>query len=356
MKELSRLTSQLVTCSMFIFLSMPASTNYQLKGYSFGGGGTDDSTSTNYRLNAVAGETSTTEVTSTNYSLGSGLNYVQQANVPVAPTFTNPASYYNKLDIIINESGNPSDATYAIALSDDSFTTTYWVQSDNTISLTLGIEDYQTYASWGGATGTTITGLKYSTTYEACVKAMQGRFTETKLGPCSSAATVGPTLVFDIDVSATDSETAAPYQIAMGDLTTGSVTTASDLIWVDYETNAETGGVVFVEGSSTGLTSTTAGSTITSVSGDLASLSSGFGIQGSSVAQTSGGPISFVSPYNGAAENVGITDTTIRELLTSSASVIGGRASFSVKAKSETLTPAGTDYSETLTFVAAGTY
>jgi len=69
-----------------------------------------------------------------------------KANVPGAPTFTNPSNYYNKLKIVIKHSSNPTDAQYAIAVSNDNFVSnTKYVQSDTTLGTT---PVWQTYTSW----------------------------------------------------------------------------------------------------------------------------------------------------------------------------------------------------------------
>lgn len=343
--------------SLFVFLALPASTNYKLNSFSFGAGGQDDMDSTNYSLEGILGEISS-DLTSATYKTRAGLLGAQLANVPPAPTFVNSSNWYNKLKITINkDSADPTDATYAIAISTDDFVTTNWVQSDNTVGATLGIEDFQTYTNWGGASGEFIVGLTANTTYKVKVKSRQGNYTETQLGPSATAATVSVSLTTDIDVSSTDTETAAPYSLDFGDLSLGSVSTASDKIWVDITTNAEYGGYVYISGENSGLKSSILNYTITSASVDLTGASEGFGAQSSSVTQSSGGPLAAVAPYDGASQNVGVLDTTTRELYSSSGSQIsGGRGSFLLKAKASTTTPAADDYTEILTIVMAGTF
>lgn len=353
-KGLSILTA---STSMLMWVTIPASTNYKINSWGFGAGGQDDMTSSSYAMEGIAGEVAG-DLTSANYGARSGLLFAQIAHVPPAATFTNPDSYYNKLHIVINkDSADPSDATYAIAISDDNFVTTQWVQNDNTVGSTLGIEDFQTYTDWGGATGEDIIGLTSSTTYKVKVKSRQGAYTESGLGPEASAATVGVSISFDIDISSTDTETAAPYSLDFGDLSIGSVSTASDKIWIDLDTNAEDGGYVYISGQNDGLASTSTGYTISSASTDLTGASEGFGAQSASDTETSGGPLSPVSPYNGASENVGVLDSSVRELYSTSGSQIsGGRASVSLKAKASNTTPSADDYTDTLTIVTAGTF
>ncbi len=341
----------------FVFLFVfPASTNYQLKDFSFGGGGEDNMTSGSYAMDGISGEQSTTPASSPNYVVTSGLLPTQQANVPPAPAFTNPSNYYNKLKIVLDTGGNPTDTKFAIAISTDNFTTTNYIQSDNTVGGALGFEDYQTYTTWGGGSGFLVIGLAPSTTYKVKVKAMQGKFTETGYGPVATAATASPTLSFDIDVASTDINTDPPFTISFSSLTAGTVFDSPDKIWVDFETNGESGGRVYIYGQNAGLLSSEKSTTITSASGDLASMGSGFGAQGSTVAQGSGGPLVIASPYNGSSQVVGIIDTSIRDIFTTTAPIVAGRASLTLKAKSNAVTPASTDYTEQITMIASGSF
>jgi hypothetical protein len=116
-----------------LFATMPSSADYGLNNYGFGSGGTGGSTSTNYSLNATTGETSNVQSNSTTYQAHSGINNSQEANVPVAPSFTNPSSYYNELHFVINPGTFPSDYKYAIAISSDNFTTTQYIRTDDTV-------------------------------------------------------------------------------------------------------------------------------------------------------------------------------------------------------------------------------
>lgn len=339
-----------------LFAQLPASSNYQLNNYDYGSGGTGGSSSTNYRLNATTGEVSNTQSSSGNFNVRSGDSNEQQADVPPAPAFTNPADYYNKLHFVIDPATNPSDTKFSIAISTDNFVTTSYVQSDNTVGAVKGIEDYQTYAAWGGISGQLITGLAPSTTYWIKVNAFQGNFTETEYGPSATAATVAPSITFDIDVAATDTETNSPFVTSFGDLLPANVTTASARVWVDIQTNAEAGAKIYLSSANTGLTSSSKSFTISSATADLSSASSGYGAQGSNATQSSGGPLTISAPYNVTAQNVGIINSALREIFSSAAPVTAGRASFQLMAKATALTPASDDYSDTLTVVAAASF
>lgn len=344
------LSSQL---GFFLILALPASTNYQLKDFGIGSGGSSTAASTSYKANVISGEVGGDKLDGTTYDLGSGMEFTQQANVPAAPTFTNPSNYYNKLKVVLNVSDNPTDTIFAIAISTDDFVSdTRYVQSDNTVGASLGSEDYQTYTAWGGASGALIIGLAPNTTYKVKVKAMQGNFTETGYGPTATAATVNPTMTFDIDVAATDIDTDPPFTTNFGDLIANTVTDSPQKIWVDFSTNGELGGRVYVVAQNAGLTSTVASYTIDAVTGNLGSLSQGFGAQGLSA--TNG--LSEVALYDQTGDNVGVIDTSIREIFTSSAPATGGRGAFVLKAKSSAVTPAANDYTETLTVIASASF
>lgn len=341
---------------MWSFLVLPASTNYKMEGFTFGNAGGGDIGSSNYSVEGNVGEVSSNQMVGNSYDLGAGLMFVQTANVPKAASFSNPGNYYNKLHLAVNTQGNPSDTIYAIAISQDNFATNYFVKSDHTIGTTLTSADYLNYDLWGGASGIDIVGLAANTTYSVKIKAMQGKFSETGYGPVATAATVAVALTFDIDVASTDIQTDPPFVINLGDLNPGSLVTSNDRIWVSLDTNAASGGSVFVYGRNGGLYSVAVGYTIPTVNGDLGLLSTGFGAQGIGATQTSGGPFAIDVGYTGTGDVVGLTDTLVRQMFLTPGPIVGGRASFVVKAKSDNEAPAATDYSETLIVIAAANY
>jgi hypothetical protein len=345
-----------LTFFSFIFLVLPASSTYELRDFGFGSGGTENSTSSNYALEALTGEQQGGKLSGTNYGLGSGLLFTNQANVPVAPTFVNDGDYYSKLRLTINESGNPSDTKYAIAISTDNFVTTQYVQDDNRTGSALGLEDYRTYSSFGSGSGFLILGLSPNTTYQVKVKAWQGKFTETGYGPSASVATIGATLTFDIDVASTNTETSSPFTTGFGDLLPSTITTSGEKIWVDFDTNGENGGMVFVSGLNSGLRSSSINHTINALTTNLTSVSEGYGAQGSSASQTSGGPFVLETAYSVSGDNVATIDTTVRPIFSSTTPVEAGRGAFELKAKASSVTPAAGDYQETLTVVSAANF
>lgn len=343
----------LMLATGWLFATTPSSTHYGLNNYGFGSGGTGSSSSSTYKLNAISGETSNVQSTSTNFKSRPGNNNFQQADVPPAPTFTNPSSYYDKLKFIVNPSTNPSDTKFLIAISPDNFTTTYYVQNDDTISTTLVSGDYQTYTAWGGASGQLVVGLSPATTYKMKISAIQGNFTQTEFGPTASAATVAPSISFSMF---TDSQPSAPFSTSFGNLLPATVTTSADHIWISLSTNADVGAEVYISSVNAGLFSSSKGSTITSASADLTSASSGYGAQVTTTTQTSGGPLSSISPFNVSGTNVGQLKTTLQEIWGTSAPITGGSGALFLKAKAASTTPESSDYKDTLTFTAAGSF
>lgn len=335
----------------------PQSTTYEIKDYTFGAGGNGQSgsDSTNYTLFGTAGELEYDKLNSSNYSLGGGLSFTLKANVPAAPTVTNVSSWYNKLKITIDNGSNPTDATFLIQVSSGSATfaqDVYFVAADNTLGTS---QVWQTYSAWGGASGFTLIGLYPGTTYYVRVAAERGNFTQSEYSAAGSATTISPTLTLSLS---TTSQPSPPFSVSIGNLTAGSVTTSSDKINITISTNATNGGLVYLYGTNNGLKSTTAGNyNITSSSTDLASALEGYGARGTTVTQTSGGPMQLVSPYNGASNNVGVIDTIKREIADSSSTpVTNGQVSFELKAKAKNTTPSAGDYSDILTIIATGSF
>lgn len=339
-----------------LFSAMPAGTNYKLQSYGVGSGGTANSTSSTYAMEGISGETGGTQLSSTNYKAGTGMISTQLANVPAAPTLTNPNNYYNKLLLVLDTGNNPADTKFAIAISSDNFVTTQYVKADHTVGSSLAISDYQTFTNWGGASGFLIIGLQSNTTYAVKVKAMQGKYTESGFSQTGAATTANPSITFKIDVSATDQTTSPPYKLSFSDLIPGTIVAASSKIWTSFSTNGDFGGDQFIYGQNAGLKSSAVSYTIPSVTGDLSAATVGFGAQNNSLGQASGGPMTVSSPYNGTSDTVGITDANIRKIYSSGAPVTSGRTSLQLKAKVASLTPSATDYAEVLTILAAASF
>jgi hypothetical protein len=333
----------------FFFGALPSTTNYQLNSYGFGSGGTANSSTSNYSLEGISGELSGQTGTTSTYNLKPGYTETQQANVPKIGVFDNGSGrYYNKLHFTIDTQNNPTDALYALQISTSSnFSSNInYVKSDLTIGSTLNTADYQTYTAWGGAGGALVTTLSPNTTYYLRAKATQGKFTESAYGPSLSATTVNPSISFTI----------SPTSVSLGTLLPNTVTNALSTISLSFDTNANSGGDIFISGQYGGLKSLSTGFLVDSASGDLSSLARGFGAQVTSAGQTSGGPLAALSPYNAGGASVGITDTTIRKIISASTQVNTGTASVLLKAKVDAADPAANDYKEFLTLLASASF
>lgn len=353
--------SAIVAGSLF-FAALPSTTNYKLNGFGFGSGGGATSTS-NYSLQGITGEVSGNPPSTANYSVKPAFIQTEQANVP-GITLTNPSSYYDKLKFVIDTQNNPTDALYEMQVCvGANFTPTScatnggtlrYLKNDDTLGASIAVADYQTYAAWGGASGQNIIGLSSNTTYYIQARATQGKYTESAYGPSSNAATVGQQLSFCLYSNANCGLGGSSE--AFGALTVGIVTNSPTNIGIDFATNADSGGKVYVYSANGGLKSNANGFTLASATANLAVATSGFGAQITSVTQSSGGPLLKVSPFNGSSNNVGALTTTTSYLLSTLNPIVGGTASVQLQVKPSNTTPAASDYAETLTFIAAAAF
>jgi hypothetical protein len=349
----------LIFCLFLIFsfsqaFAGPSSSTYELQEYGFGAGGVASSSSQNYLFQGTVGEVETASLSSQNYLALPGLTYTFEPNTPDAPTFTNPSNYYNKLHLIINNANNSSDTTFSIQVSSgsaDFSNNTFYVGSDHTLG---NNQTWQDYTSWGGTSGFDLIGLTPGTTYYARVAANKGTFQQGIFGPSANASTIIPTLTFSIR---TTSQASPPYSISLA-LTPGNVITSTDTVDSTISTNASNGGLIYLYGTNLGLKSSIAGNyKINSTSNDLSSLQEGYGAQGTTTTQTSGGPMELISPYNSSGGNVGIVNTTKLPFADSSGSpVTNGLAKFDIKAKASNTTPAATDYSDVITLIGTASF
>jgi len=225
------------------FAAYPSSSNYKIQEYSFGSGGTKNSTSSSFGLSGIAGEVEFGKQVSSNFKIGSGLTYIMKAAVPSAPTFTNPSNNYERLKFTINTIGNASDTTYALQISTDSafLSDVNYVKSTNTIGPTLTTSDFQKYATWGGASGAYLTGLTSNTTYYLRVKARQGNYTESEYGPSASATTSVPSLTFSVSSSSATFNNLNASN-AYTDATKSTILTTSTNAYNGYVINARSTG------------------------------------------------------------------------------------------------------------------
>jgi hypothetical protein len=342
-----------------LLAALPASSHFGLNSYGFGNGGTATSNSADYGVNALTGEVAGAS-TSTDYAVGSGEKNVKQADVPTV-TLVNSTRWYNQLLLTIGTQNNPSDALYAVEISTDAFANpayTTYVQSNLTLGSTFGIGNFMSYSAWGGSSGVLLRGLTPGTVYSAKAAAYHGNYTQSAWGPASSSATTYAALLsFEIDVAPTNMyNTTPPYVVNFGTVPVSTVTTATNQVWISFDTNANSGGFVYINGQNGGLLSATTSHTILAQSVDLSTVSEGFGIQGASATQASGGPLAISSPFNTSGTAVGAYTTTLQPIFSSANPITSGRGSFYLMVKTAPLTPSAPDYSEVLTCIAAAEF
>lgn len=185
----------------------------------------------------------------------------------------------------------------------------------------------------------------------------------------------GDTITFDIDTTAADTcsttESAGPYTVPLGTITTSDtrVSGATDSInhiCVDLDTNASGGAVVTVANANgaNGMVSTSVpADNINSADGGVADGTERYGLCVVSTSATTGtlddeggynaDTCAANSETNGTQE-LSATGENIFD--TNGAAVEGGRGQISVNASISTVTPAHSDYTDSLTFIATGTF
>ncbi len=185
-------------------------------------------------------------------------------------------------------------------------------------------------------------------------------------------ATVAPAITFNIDTyntAVTSTNTSAPYSVALGNLSTAAVTGTNETgsgpngIWFDLATNASGGAIVTVLSANAALKSTAVPTdTIPSATATMVAGTANYGICANRNAATTG-TLTKASPFNGtctttpAGNAVGIVTTTAQTIYTSTgAPIAGGRGEIMVDAAISGVTPAHTDYTDTLTFIATATF
>lgn len=185
-------------------------------------------------------------------------------------------------------------------------------------------------------------------------------------------ATVNQSITFDLDVGTTGAEdTSGPYTVGLGTITVtdtrvSGATDSVNRIMMDLNTNASGGAVVTVRNAngSNGLVSTSVpADNIGSADGTMADGTENYGLCVISVTQSSG-TLAKASPYDSGScaadtetnDIQGLTTTGENIINSSGAPIAAGRAQIAVNAAISGVTVAHSDYSDTLTFVATGTF
>ncbi len=320
----------------------PQSTTYEIKAYDFGSGGISGATSTTYSLFGNTGQLDGGSLNSTSYTNQPGLTYLLTANVPGAPTVSNNGgTLYNSLSVTLNTANNPSDTQYAIKVVSSS---TQYVQADGTLGPS---PVWQTNAVWG-ASGFTMIGLTPSTTYTVSVSAKQGNYTQSAYGPATIVSTGSPTFSFSLNSNA----------LTFPQLDPGTVKTSTSTVTATISTNGTGGTTIYAYDTNGGLLSSQGGYTIAAVSSDLSTTSEGYGLQATSVGQSSGGPMEILSPYNGSGNTVGILDNVNKRAVFDSTGlpVTSGTGTFQLQAKASINAKIASDYVDIITVIATAVF
>lgn len=181
-------------------------------------------------------------------------------------------------------------------------------------------------------------------------------------------ASVNQALTFDLDTSVADGETNTPYSVALGSITTtdtrvSGTTDSINMIIAEADSNAPGGLVVTVRNAngSSGLVSTSVpADNINSADGTMADGTENYGL----CVITSGlTGFSKATPYNSGtcATNSETNDvqgltSTGEDILSASGAVTSAHAEIAVQAAIASTTGSHSDYTDTLTFIATGTY
>lgn len=202
------------------------SSNYNLENSSLNSGG-EEGASTNFRSVDSVGDANDRGMTSTNYKAFPGTLQPLYPGVPTQPTLTNTGgTLYNALDFVITTGGNQTDTEYAIAISSDSFVTTYFIQTNDTLGTSPAWQDY---VGWNSGTGERVTGLTPNTLYEIKVKARFEIDTETEYSITASATTAGAS----ISVSFTGINSGVTTEGQTTDITSTSTTVPFGTLVID---------------------------------------------------------------------------------------------------------------------------
>lgn len=184
-------------------------------------------------------------------------------------------------------------------------------------------------------------------------------------------ATVDPTITFDIDTATTDADSSAPYSVSLGTITTSDsrvsgTTDSVNYIWLDLDTNATGGAVVTVRnvnGANGLVSAAVSADDIDTAEGTIANGTENYGICVAAVGQTTG-TLAKAGDYatgtclaDGQTPDVEDLTTTAAAIInTSGEPIAGGRAQITVAVAISAVTDAHDDYTDTLTFVATGTF
>ncbi len=388
------------------------SVNYTIQDATLNSGG-DALVSTNFDLLSSLGDiTADNRLISGSYELETGFPNGLLADIPIINCFetvTNSsnstcqhfpqangsqgecgfAGCYNKAKIEIDSQENPTDAVYLVKLKTTD-NTEYYLKSDHTLGSSFDSSNFMTKCQLEGidlnnldcdASGDSgwnenlqsnnIFGLSSTTQYEASVMALNGDFTGTDFSEAEIATTTNPQMAFDLDIGLESNpivESSTPYNIILEGISYLFPTTATNLIWFDMASNLPKGFNVYLKSKNEGLVSASKSASILSETEDLSTdlnNNGGYGVKtyNYTPAETTLGPLLRASLFDTSSENsVGALTTENNQLFytndlsSNRGELLGGRAALYIKARAAAITPASSDYTDTLTTVVVGNF
>ncbi|MEK7602931.1 MAG: hypothetical protein AAB459_01635 [Patescibacteria group bacterium] len=179
-------------------------------------------------------------------------------------------------------------------------------------------------------------------------------------GNYSTASIADDQIVVTATVPQTFSFALSGNTDSIGSLSSGSVTSSPTPRTATVNTNAKNGWLVWAKDSNTGLNSASASSTIASTTpGTNSTLSAGTegyntGVTQSQVGGT--GTITVAAAFVGGASQGGGLDTSLRTLATSNGTANTAVLTMTNNVAISVITPAATDYTDTITVVGAGLF
>lgn len=297
---------------------------------------------------------------------------------------------YDKAKIEIGPQDNPYDTLYLIRLVEQTDNTIYYLKSDHTLGLDFDASNFMTRcelegkddnnpdcddpdsSGWNASLQSmNIYNLQPNTEYQASALALNGDLTDTGFSESIEAETTSPALIFDINIAddaGANTQTAAPYDVSMGDISFKFPVVANDLIWLNLGTNLGEGIGIYIKGSTNGLYSSSKDALIPSESEDLAldsNQNGGFGIKtyNYSPSQLSLGPLLKSSTYDTAGVNEVGQVTTSNSLLfytskteSTFGAINNGKGALQLQARAAYNTPISGDYEIYLTTIIVGNY
>ncbi len=303
--------------------------------------------------------------------------------------FTLAAEVAANYDIELGDSATCSSATYTDEVVALVASATDWGLDITGNVITLSPETDQTLTAgfcmrlvWGTAATTGGTGSASTITNGAVGSTdtivFTGVFGDTGTitvdiiddDQVSVTATVNQTITFDIDTAVANGESSTPYTVALGTITTSDVrvsgtTDSINAIWLEGDTNASGGMAVTVANANgaNGLVSTAVpADKIPSATTTMAAGTANYGLciaTASLVGWTRAtGYVSDTCATNSATNGTRALSTTATAFLNSGGAPLASTslAEVIVNAENSAITPAHADYTDTLTFVATGTF